>query len=89
MNENQQEQAPAKATKPITGERAFGETDQRHHRRIVEYVNARKAEYFGSPEYKSYMARVNSSKKLVNQDTSDMATRFKMRFAITRAGRWS
>lgn len=79
-------EAPTKQSKPITGERAFEDTDERHHRRIVEYVNARKSEYFGSPEYKTYIARVNATKKLVNQDTSDMATRFKMRHAITRAG---
>lgn len=80
------ETAPGKTRKPITGERAFEETDERHHRRIVEYVNARKAEYFGSAEYKTYTARVAASKRLINQDTSEMATRFKMRHAITRAG---
>lgn len=79
-------ETPEKPSKPITGERAFEDTDQSHHRRIVEYVNARKSEYFGSPEYKAYMVRVAQTKRLINQDTTDMATRFKMRHAITRAG---
>lgn len=79
-------ETPTKPGKPITGERAFQDTDKKHHARIVAYVNARKSEYFGSPEYKTYINRVNATKKLINQDTSDMATRFKMRHAITRAG---
>jgi hypothetical protein len=80
------EEQPQKERKPVTGERAFQDTDEAKHRKIVEYVNARKKAYFDSPDYKAYIARVNSAKLLVNQDTRNLDTRFKMRFGLMRAG---
>jgi len=75
-----------KRRKPITGERAFQDTDEKKHRKIVEYVNARKSEYFDAPEYKAYIAKVAESKLLINQDTRNLSTRMKLRFGLMRAG---
>lgn len=86
MNDYDQAEAPKKVRKPITGERAFKDSDPTKHRKIVEYVNERKKQYFDAPEYKAYMERVGISKKLVNQDPSGLETRFKFRHSLMRAG---
>lgn len=83
---NEQKEAPQKVRKPITGERAFADTDASKHRKIVEYVNAKKEEYFKAPEYAAYMERVATSKRLINMDPSGLETRFKFRHSLMRAG---
>ena len=81
-----QAETPKKERRPVTGERAFEETDEKKHRKIVEYVNAKKAEYFDAPEYKAYMAKVSEAKLLINQDVRGLETRMKLRFGLMRAG---
>lgn len=86
MKDQETTEPAEKPRKPITGERAFGDSDASKHRKIVEYVNAKKEEYFKSPEYTSYMERVAMSKRLVNMDTTGLETRFKFRHSLMRAG---
>jgi hypothetical protein len=81
-------EAPKKPRKPITGERAFEDTAPKadKYRKIVEFVNEKKNEYFKAPEYAAYMERVRLSKLLINQDPAGLETRFKVRHSLMRAG---